>query len=859
MKKRGRLAGLFSRLLFREIFHNWAQSIAIVSIGAIAVTLFVGLQANSASMQHRVDEMVLASHPADIYVTTDPHSLKSKNDSALITQTLDEGDYLESRFYGYCSVASKNAMLAVSPYLPNLSTGYHVTLAAESTANDYLYIDRYVAEELVIANPDLEPLGSKISISFDISSFRLSDTVLTLLDGLLKSGQENPFRGTSLSFSSTVTGIMSHPENTTKATPIPFLTMMSSYRFKTAIVRCLQQRFSDTGVRLIMEQGFHQQLGWGDGSIDGGYLTFPTPNQYLVHLKDPGTAQAKKDQISAAYERKTENNLYLIQTLSETSFMSTLQGEIDQAEKLTMVFPVVFFIVAVLVILTTLRQTILKRRGEIGAFKSMGLKKREIHAQFLGQTFALTSLSSLIGAGIGPFLLPFIMAKKYDILYTLPTRTYYFPWGPALVAIALFIAVSLLVTFLITYREIALKPVESMRPKAMKIHRRILKASTKKQRSLTLSAKMAGRNLIYDPLKAFMVVLGMAGCTALLICGFGIDDTLNYDIGTDPYVNSSADAMVHFVSAQTQAKLDEDLGALKTEDGTPAISSYQPYTRASLELIHDDVSYTSYLFMLGKPMSFDGAVSPDHLVGDFPKDKAVIATKVANTLGVKVGDYVTFYVSKQYVSVQIDRIYDAFYGMGIVMYSDSPLLNSPYDEFMTAWANAREGVDQKQLAESLKTLGYVPVVDTQQEWMDRIYGMISSIKTMTGAIKVFAVLLALVVIYNLGLLNFRERVREIATLKVLGFHTLEIGVGLLIETLSMTLIGILVGLAFGFPFMQLVLMINQIEIIHYIYMIYPITYIVGALGSFTVAAGVNLALTYRIRYVHPVESLKSVE
>ena len=859
MKRRTPLRSIFGRLLFREVFHNWAQSIAIVAIGAIAVTLFVGLQANSSSMQARVDEMVAASNPADIYVTTDPHSLKAKNDSELILSALDEDDFTESRFYGYCTLESKNAMLAVSPFLPNLSKGYRITLDPNSTANDYFYIDRYVAEEFKLANPDEEPLGHVAKISFDLSSFKLNEVVLTLLDSFLKEGQKNPLRTGSIAFSSPVTGIMNHPENTTKATPIPFLTMMSSYRFKKALIASLDETFTEGGVDLLLREGFYRQLGWGDGTRDGSYLNFPSPNQYLIHLKDPSTADAKKEKIASAYERKAENNLYLIQTLSETSFLSTLKGEIEQAEKLTMVFPVVFFVVAVLVILTTFRQVILKRRGEIGAFKSLGLTKREIHAHFLGQTALLVGLSSLIGAIIGPILLPFIMAKKYDILYTLPLRHYHFPVVPGVAAIAIFMAVSLLVTFLITYKEIALKPVESMRPKAMKIHRRILHRSMKRQKSLGLSAKMAGRNLIYDPLKAFMVVIGMAGCTALLVCGFGIDDTLGYDIGTDPYVNSSSDVMVHFLAGQKQTQLEQDFSTLKTKEDKLAISSFQPYTRLSLEFIHDDVNYTSYLFVLGKATSFDGVESPDHLVGEFAKDKVLISTKVAETMHVSVGDEITFYFASQYVRAPVERIYDAFYGNGIVFHHDSPLLSAPYDEFQTAWANVREGIHEEELRQALLNLSYVPVVDTATEWMTRIHDMVSSIRTMTGAVKVFAILLALVVIYNLGLLNFRERVREIATLKVLGFHTLEIGVGLLIETLSMTLIGILGGLALGYPFMQLVLIINQIEIIHYIYMIYPATYILAALGSFVVAFLVNLGLTTRVRRIKAVESLKSVE
>ncbi|MCR5348016.1 MAG: FtsX-like permease family protein [Bacilli bacterium] len=857
--KKGRFLGIISKLLRREVFRDWAQSLAIVAIGAITVTLFVGLQANASSLEQRRDELVSVSSPADIYVTTDPHSLSSDNDSKAIASLLDPGDYLESRFYGYCAVEGHRSMLAVSPFYPNLSKGYDLTLSDSSSDVDYFLLDEAVVRDIRSSNPDYTPLDAEAKISFDVSSLKLDELTLTVLDALTIEGQENPFRKGTLPLTTTITGTMKHPENTTKTSPIPFLAMMSNKRFKAMIVSCLESSFTSTGVQLIMRQGFYQRLGWGDGTIDGGTLTFPSPNQYLVHLKDKGTAHDKKKAIGQLYENKIENNLYLLQTLEETAFMSTLEGEITQARQLNYVFPIVFFVVAVLVILTTLRQNILRRRSEIGTMKAIGVSKLQIHGHFLSQTGLLVLLSSLIGCITGPFIIPIIMAKKYDLLYTLPPRTYLFPWASGAIAIGAFLLVALLATFLITRKEIALKPVDSLRPKAMKIHRRILRSSQKPQKRLALAAKIAGRNIVYDPLKAVMVVIGMMGCTALLICGFGIDDTLDYGLKTDPYVQNGSDAMAHFRSGKTQQELDADLRELRDEEETLTISSYQPYERIETDLVHEGTSYSSAVFVLGKNYSFDGALPPTHFTEEFPKDKVLMSTKVAESLRVTIGDTVTFHLNRQYVTAPIHSIYDAFYGNGIVIYADSPLFTEAYPGFSSCWVNAREGVAEESLATSLKNLPYVLLVDTHSEWTGRVKGIVSSISTMTNAVKVFAILLALTVIYNLGLLNIRERAREIATLKVLGFTMAEIGATLLFETLSMTLLGILAGLALGFPFMQLVLIINEIQIIDYIYMIYPLTYVFASLGSFLAATGVNALLTHRIRLIHPVESLKSVE
>ena len=851
-----RLGKILSRLLRREIFRDWSQSLAIVMIGAIASTLYIGLTANGESMQQRVDEMVSLSSPANIYVTTDPHALSSQDDSDFILAHLDSQDYLESRFYGYCSINSKNVMLAISPRLPHLSTAYDLTLAPTSTESDYLFIDESFGFDQLTTYSKEEIIGKEVQFSFDLTGLSLDDSTINMLGSFLRENQENPFKKGSLSFSSTITGVMKHPENTAKASPMPLLTMMSNKRFHDAIVASLENTFTPTGASLIYRYGFYQRLGWGDGDLHGGYRNFPLPNQYLIHLKDPNTAKAKESAISNAYKQRANNNLYLIQTLDETTFMSTLYDEINQAQKLTFVFPIVFFVVALLVILTTLRQNILKRRSEIGTFKALGLTKGEIHLHFLSQTGILVLLASAIGSIIGPFIIPEIMAKKYNILYTLPAKQYLFPFASALTAISIFILVSLLVTFLITKREISLKPVESMRPKTVKMHRQLGHQKIGKGSSFALSAKMAGRNLLYDPVKSMMVIIGVLGCTALLVCGFGIDDTLDYDIKHDPYVNSFHQCMTTFLSPQTPEKIHSDFASIQEEDGSHLISSYQPYERLSLEIVSNDSTYTSFLFLLGKSMTFDGASAVTHMDENFPKDEIALSLKVAEKLKVGVGNTVKFYIQDTYVEAKIHTIYDAFYGNGIIMHADSSLLSTVYPEFHFAWV---DGVDTTKLESKLSELDSVTMVDTYSEWLARIYNIVSSISTMTAAVKTFAVLLAIVVLYNLALLNFRERTRGIATLKVLGFHTVEIAIGLFIEALSMTTLGIIAGLFVGFPFMKLVLLINQVEVIHYIFYIYPRTYFFAALFSLLIAFGVNALMSYRIKNVKSVESLKSVE
>ena len=865
MKRKKSLTSIFSRLLWRELWRSWAQSLAIVAIGAIAITLFVGLQANAGALEARVEEMISLSRPADIYVTTDPHNLKAEDDKDMILSCLDEQDSLETRFYGFATLESRNAMLAVSPFFPRLSVGYDLHVSSAHSDTDYFLIDESIANDLKNEKKnkgiqDYDPIGEVLQFHFDLSTFKVSDSLLEALDIFLQPGKANPFREGKLFFSAPVSGTMKHPENTTKANPIPMISMMSNYRFRKAIVDSLRDTFTEYGASLVYRVGFYETLGWGDGNIDGGYASFPRPNQYLVQLGQGGkTPSQAKESIIAAYKAKTVNNLYTCQTMEETTFFSSLKAEVDQAHKLTYVFPVVFFVVALLVILTTLRQNILKRRTEIGSYKAMGVTPREIHAHFLTQTAALVLFASLIGAVLGPLIIPGIMGRKYSILYSLPASHYYFPIAAGIGSIALFVVISLFVTYLITYKEISLRPVESMRPKAAKVHKKLIKSSSDSHSSIALASKMAGRSIAYDPLKSIMVVIGLMGCTALLVCGFGIDNTIDHDVKTDPFVYSNFDAQPHFATGKTAAELETNLQSLEN-GGVKVISSYAPYDRFSVEMSHESSLATSYLMILGEPKSFDGSPEETHMVlpySSMPKDAALISSKIADKLHVKVGDTVRFYLNKSYCEVKIHSIYEAFYGHGIVMRADATFLETPYDSFANVWVKKNPAVSEAQLKEALLTV--CPLVDTISEWVTRIQGIVSSISTMTSAIKIFALLLAIVVIYNLGLLTFRERSREIATLKVLGFHTVEISISLLLEAVAMALVGVTAGLLVGFPFMKLVLSINEPDMIQFLYYIQPSTFVFATLFSLGIVVLVNAIFTYRVKKIKAMESLKSVE
>ena len=861
MVKPHRLTAFLLRLSARQNRRDWAQSFAVIAIGAIAITLFSGFLANASSLQNRIDNMVAQSNVADVYVTTDPRSGYDLKEGEKLANAIPEIKGIESRFYSYCSLASRNALAMIEPAMPQMSRPYELLKTSpEQTDTHYFIVDNFLTESSsaqAAQNDDLLKIGGPAHVSLPLSGFSLDRQMITFLDAFLKPGKKNPLRQESLDLTFTVTGAMKHFESAARGTFNPTNFLVSSSYFRDVLRDTLSESFTPTGIRLIWKQGFQKTLGWGDGDPEGNTANFPLANQYLLRIENHDSAKLIKQKVQDYYAKKPVDNLYYAQTWDETTSLATLKIETDQAWQLTFVFPVVFFAVALLVNLISVRQMILHERMEIGTFKALGVTKGEIHRHYAIKTLNLVGLGTLLGEIIGPFLVPAILGNKYSILYTLPPKTYVFPWGPCLAAAAVFIGVSLLVTYLVSRREIKLKPVESMRPTAPeKKEKKVLRS--KDSGFVQISLKMAGRGIRGDIVKTAMVIIGVLGCTALLCCGYGIEDTINYGVDTDPLIVSGADVTLFTIEAVDETNLKTQLN-LVDENGQPLVNGYQPFSRKPLNIVSETKTYYTNLQVISDYVLQGGTAVKEHFKYVFPIDQVVMSEKVARALEVGVGDVISFYIDDLEVEAKVYQTLPIFYDNGVFIHAGSPLLAGKVKAFNAAWVDAISPEKAGQVEALARKIPNVAICDSEASWRERVKEAMSSVLVMTNAIKVFAFLLAFVVLYDLGLLNFKEHQREIATMKVLGFKEMEIMFSLLVETLSMCLVGILGGLAIGYPFTKLVLYINQVELVDFLYTVYPVSYAIAFGFTFFLSVAINLLLTLRIRKIMAVESLKSIE
>lgn len=838
-------ASLLRKKMVRESLHDWSQFLAIILIGGIAVTLFVGLLSNAQSLSDRVETFYQQGNAADIYVTTKEYSWL---DEGNIKSYLSENDQIESRFESTCSLEGKGSYAAISPTLPSISKATEFYDVSNSQSDTHFFVlDKMLSKNYGsgVSNK-LYSVGDKMEMTLPLGS-AISQKTASSLDSYLKDGGQNVLAKDTLSLSFTVTSFASMPENITKASYNSSTFFLDKASFRSELNALLNVNYTETGVDLI--QG---ALGFYSDSQYEKPDNFPQSNQYLIALEDKTKRDEIEDNIAAFFKGKGEvrSNLLAITDRSSNPWSIAIDTDVLESRQLTFVFPFVFFFTALLVILTTISQIIIKERTQIGTMKALGLTKGEIYWHYISLSLLLVGIGIAIGCILGPIIIPAIMGQKYDILYSLPARTFFvFPWWQALLTAVIFLGTAALVTFLVCHKEVNLSPAQSMRnvPISFKGGQKAVK---KKQGSIKLSLKMAFRNIRVNPVKSVMVISGVLGCTALLVCGFGIEDTLNYGISNDMSTFYDCDVNVTYASTSLTQKdklLSAD-GVYKTEEFLATSSSFSYQEEGSSKT----TGFSSTLRFYED--------DSEYFLVDYPAGTVAISNKVSSELGAKQGDLISFTYNGGTFSKEVGVVYEAFTFHGVCLhYSDLPNEFPDGHLYSGAFVDIKEGYSSHEVASSLAEVAGVSAAKSQDDMSSDIRDIMSGVYIMTNAVKVFAILLAVVVLYNLALLNFRQRQRDIATLKVLGFSQGEIALSLLAETMTLTGVGVLGGLALGYPFMYLVLYVNRVSLVEFLYHVYPITYLYGFLISFVVAFLVNLWLSNLTRKVQMVESLKSVE
>lgn len=530
------------------------------------------------------------------------------------------------------------------------------------------------------------------------------------------------------------------------------------------------------------------------------------------------------------------------------------------------IFPLFFFLIAALVCLTTMTRMVEEERMQIGTLKALGYSSRQIAAKYLLYALAASLTGSVMGVLLGFQIFPISIMNAYGLLYNIPNWVSPFHWSYAIIATLLAVATTLLVTYLTVLGELRETPAHLMQVRAPKPGKRILLEYIKPfWQRLSFMQKLTARNLFRYKQRFFMTVIGIAGCTALLLTGFGLKDSVNAIIGNqfesifvfdgqvmiDPDDDPNQTALDHVVQAHTEIS-----ASMKLATEAVTVESLQAEKGYDANLIIPETPE-----MLGRFYQLRDRKTGQSI--PLQPQGAVITEKLAELLQVKTGDSLTIRdTENRTYTLFITGVAEQYLSHYIYMsadYFDQLTLRKPVYNALVFNLDEEQSVDtqrfQESLLESDSVLGSFMTLNISDDFARSI----RSLNYVVILLILSAGALAFVVMYNLTSINIAERIREIATIKVLGFRDREVSDYVFKENLILTGIGMAVGLLLGVSLHRFVMGTMETDVLMFGRQIDWLSYLLSGLLTFVFSIFVNILMHFRLRRVELVESLKSVE
>lgn len=537
------------------------------------------------------------------------------------------------------------------------------------------------------------------------------------------------------------------------------------------------------------------------------------------------------------------------------------ESDTNVVQSVASVFPVFFFLVAALVCLTTMTRMIADQRTQIGIMKALGYSSGAIIGKYMFYSGSATVLGSIFGIAAGSFAFPAIVWFGYGLIYNLSGLTFTMNWPLALGITAANLLVTLLVTWYCCAKELKCAPADLIRPKAPEAGKRILlERIPTVWNDMSFMQKVSARNIMRYKKRIFMMLLGIGGCTALVLTALGLNDTIQnvvtrqYD---DIILYDYEITMAYDMNEEEQEIFFRDAG----DDIKDAVFLYRGLAEVSGS---DAIKSATLTVTDGKKLCKYIDLSYDGEPIDYPgRGEAAINYNLARQLGgIEVGDEIKLTTSeKKELTVTVSALFDN--------YVDSFVFISPetceeqlgeVPEYKSALANAPDGADVNRCAEALThdvdgVRGVMLSVDTKA----RMSSMMDGLLVVVAAIILCAGLLAFIVLYNLTNINISERIREIATLKVLGFYPNEAAHYVFRENLILTGAGAVFGLGLGVALHAFVMNAIKVDMMYFKPHISFLSFAVSIVITFVFAMIVNAIMRRRIDNIDMAGALKSIE
>lgn len=587
----------------------------------------------------------------------------------------------------------------------------------------------------------------------------------------------------------------------------------------------------------------------GDTAVD---------EKYSAQLEQ---AKAEIESSKKQLEDAPELKFYYSDRFSSTDY-SSFKGDSEKIDAIAKVFPLFFILIAALVCLTTMTRMIEEQRIQIGTYKALGYSSGKIISKYLIYASLAAILGSILGTVIGLQVFPYIIYESYKIMYNIPSintpfRLDYMLW--CMLASVLCTCSAVVYSCI---RELKAQPSQLMRPKPPASGRRVaLEKISFVWKRLDFLAKVTVRNLLRYKKRFLMTVVGIAGCTALIVTGFG----LKYSIKSiaDKQFNEvfEYDATV----VMNSDSLENDISPAQKLESYEEIKSSMPFSSTEATAKGGGVSQSVSIIVPEEKSSLGDYVTlcnvKDKQLCSLNDEQVIITEKLSKMLDLKAGDSISLEAKdKNDVSIKISAVVKN-YAMHYVymspalyekLYGESPVLNMAFVELNE---NADENSFKEKLISDSDFLGMAYKSDSSRGFLNSV----DSLDSIVILLIVCAGFLAIIVLYNLANINITERVREIATIKVLGFYDNETSAYIYRENIISAVIGILIGLVLGKVLHYFVVLTTEVDIVMFNRHLVWWAYLCGAVLTVLFTAIVNVILHFKLKKIDMVESLKSIE
>ena len=837
-----------TRNMWRDIRKSKGRFIAIILIIMLGVLIFVGVKAAGPSLNDSLDKTVADKNLSDIQMISSTGfsetdvQLAKKVPGAQVEATkfkyvIGGKNKVAVALYGYDDSAKQNQLIMRSGRLPEKANEIVLDKNAKSKYDYKLGQQFKFASDSGLKQKSYKIVGFADSPQYIDNQSRGSTNIA---DGQVQLFAYIPQAQLDMSVATMLN--------------LHFASLKDKNTFSDSYKDAVAKKLT------LLKKKFKNRSYQRTNEVMSDYLTqFDQQQAQLDQLRasNPQLASKQQVQLNAARTKtlKKAKTSYTWQTRDDLPGFSAYGESSDRIAAIANVFPVFFFLIAALITFTTITRMVEEARSEIGTFKALGYTKWEISKNYYYYAISAGVIGAVLGALIGNESLPRIVLALYK-QYMALDWVVGLQWWVILIALVFSLLATLGAAVIVIHKELVEGPAALMRPKSPKSAKKILLERIKPLwNHLSFNSKVSYRNLFRFKSRMFMTIIGIAGGTALILTGFGIQNS----------IRASGDRQYSDIfDYQAVVKLNDDANLTKVKDILNQNDQYQSSTAIN--------STTAKLKVKGQQVNDVNVYTPKsikqfdnyvHLGTSLQKDGVILSKKTAQLLDVKKGDQVKVTTTDgKKVTVKVGAITENF--IGHFLYLSPNIYQTKFGE--TANANtlllhlkSQTSSQRKHLANKLLNSGEVMGTSYTHDVLSTVSKMSSSLKPIILIFVLLSGVLSFVVLYNLTNINVSERIRELSTIKVLGFYNNEVTMYIVRENIILTIFGIIVGYGVGNLLTAYILHQAATEQV-----IFPLTiswfgYLVATLLMIIFTAIVMLVTHRKLQHIDMIGALKSNE